>query len=482
MPTATLLPYTQSFEGYAIGTLAPYIGDQSGAFDVEACTGGRAGQCLRQMAPTPPIAWSSDGQPYNTLGSNDWADYTVAVDVLLEHSGDVEILGRFGGATTWNISRVDAYLLSVSDTGAWSIVKSNETNQTTLASGTTTALGTGAWHHFEFAMQGSTLTASVDGKTVGNATDTTYAAGPAGLGVGLISGGWINAQFDNLSVTPLSPLSTLYTNTIVNRTSGLALDVTAQSTANGALLNQSTPGGQPSQEWQLAGDRSGSVVLLNVNSMKAVDLPSASMGGGPLDQQVPDGGASERWTLAPADDSYYRLITSNGMAISAAPSGSAVLLEPLDCTSQAQEWSLTTAAAPKAPLALINRATGWAADVDGQSTASGAEVIQWPAGIGTNQQWVLQPVTGGFTILNGNSGLALDVAGGVVDQATPGGGPSQIWTLQATGVGYYTLTSGTGNVVLESPSLTQGDELTVGAPTGSAAQEWTLAPAPVPAP
>jgi hypothetical protein len=47
-----------------------------------------------------PIAWSSDGQPYNLLGSNDWVDCTVAVDVLLEHSGSVEILGRFGGATT----------------------------------------------------------------------------------------------------------------------------------------------------------------------------------------------------------------------------------------------------------------------------------------------------------------------------------------------------------------------------------------------
>lgn len=103
---------------------------------------------------------------------------------------------------------------------------------------------------------------------------------------------------------------------------------------------------------------------------------------------------------------------------------------------------------------------------------------QGPLGKNGRQRGDVRDRAAGTGNVNGNGGLALDVAGAVVDQATPNGGPSQIWKLQATAVGYFTLTSGTGNLVLESPSMTQGDQLAVAEPSGSATQEWTLAPAP----
>jgi hypothetical protein len=478
-PLAAILPYSDSFEGYKVGSLATYISDQSGAFDVEACGGGRSGQCLRQMAPTQPIEWNSVEEPYNTIGTDDWADYDVAVDAMLESPGSLEVLGRFAGRNYGQIANLYGYFFSVSDTGAWSIVRGNNDNtRTTLASGKATALGTMTWHHLDFSLKGSALAASVDGAMVGQATDATYTVGPAGLGVGLASGTWLDAQFDNLAITPLGPLSTPYTNTLVNRASGLALDVTGQSTSSGALLEQAAPSGGTSQAWQLAGDRSRYAVLLNANSQLAIGSPGPAPGGA-VDQETVDGGAAQHFAVQPVDDTFYRLVSPSGLAVSAAPSGTSVVLAPLDCTSNSQQWSLAASPTPNAAYAIQNHQTGWVVDVLNNSTAAGGAVDQWPANGGGNQSWILTPAAGGgFVLRNVNSNLALDVVGGNAEQATPSGAPSQTWTLKAAATaGYYTFTSGAGGL-LESPSSTQGATLTVGAAgagAAAAAQEWMLA-------
>src|SRR4051812_31874515 len=58
-----------------------------------------------------------------------------------------------------------------SSAGAWSI-QSNDTsgNRRTLASGTVAALGTGRWHTLSLTVNGNTLTATIDGTTVGRVT------------------------------------------------------------------------------------------------------------------------------------------------------------------------------------------------------------------------------------------------------------------------------------------------------------------------
>jgi len=62
---------------------------------------------------------------------------------------------------------------------------------------------------------------------------------------------------------------------------------------------------------------------------------------------------------------------------------------------------------------LTNQNSGKALDVGGASTADGAAVIQWPLHGGGNQQWALKPAGGGFyTLVNRNSGKLLDVKGG----------------------------------------------------------------------
>ena len=61
------------------------------------------------------------------------------------------------------------------------------------------ALGTNSWHTAAVILQGSTISAELDGRLIGAVTDSQFTYGNAGVG----TAGWSNAEFDNFSVTPL---------------------------------------------------------------------------------------------------------------------------------------------------------------------------------------------------------------------------------------------------------------------------------------
>ena len=93
--------------------------------------------------------------------------------------GTAELFGR---ANTQDRPQSDqaAYLFRASNTGAWSIDKSDTSgNITTLASGTVAALGTGTWHHLALTFSGSSISAAIDGTTVdrSSCTCSEYLAG-----------------------------------------------------------------------------------------------------------------------------------------------------------------------------------------------------------------------------------------------------------------------------------------------------------------
>jgi hypothetical protein len=198
------LPYREDFETSVVGSVAPLLSDMEGAFEIAKCTGqAHGGNCYRQSAPIMPIAWGHAGTPFTLVGTADWADYTITADVMLESPGSVELMGRFTQFVYGHDSRVSAYYFSVSDTGAWSIYANNSKDgqHNILASGTVGALGLQTWHTVAFTLKGNSLASSIDGTTVGSVVDSTYTAGLAGLSVGSASQSWLNAQFDNLSVS-----------------------------------------------------------------------------------------------------------------------------------------------------------------------------------------------------------------------------------------------------------------------------------------
>ncbi|MFG3227247.1 ricin-type beta-trefoil lectin domain protein [Kitasatospora sp. NPDC048194] len=322
------LPYADGFDTPATTTSPKYFTDMNGAFRTVACGGGRAGTCLRQMAPTSPIRWTDEryNAPYTMAGDSSWSNYTVTADTMFEQAGTVELLGRVNQQGR-NNNGLNAYHLRVSDTGAWSIDKSDTSwNFTTLASGTTTALGTGHWHTVALSLQGTTLSAVVDGTTVGGATDGSFTNGRAGLGVT----GYQTDQFDNFAVTPGTP--TTHTGPVASGlpgkcagpagdTSGSAvqlrtcdgsagqtwnwtngtlthngkcLDVTGAATANGSPVELWDCNGGANQQWTPQPDGT----LKGTQSGRCLDDPaSATADGTPLEIWDCNGGANQRWTL-----------------------------------------------------------------------------------------------------------------------------------------------------------------------------------------
>jgi len=194
-------PYSDNFDSYAEGKLAKYFADMYGAFETSRCAAGRKGRCLSQVVPAEPTAWKrTSNRPFTIVGDLDWSDYRVSSDILLEQPGAVDLIGRITGMSGPDVP--NSYVLRVSDTGAWSVLKTNTRQaDAVLASGQANPLGVGAWHALSLEFQGGALTARIDGVASPVVADSSYSKGMAGLGVV----GYALAQFDNFKVQPLKP-------------------------------------------------------------------------------------------------------------------------------------------------------------------------------------------------------------------------------------------------------------------------------------
>ena len=313
------MPYSDSFAGYSTGQEAKYFASMNGAFQAAPCTGGRTGQCLRQTAPMKPIIWwapaSNDIQPYTLMGDVGWSNYTVSSDVLLEQSGSsAELLGRVGTQAKFSTG-MNAYHLRLSDTGSWSLLKTdtagnNSWNWTTLASGTVTAPGTGTWHKLALTFQDSTIMAKIDGNTVGTVTDTSFGAGLVGLG----TAGYYPVEYSNFSIThePVSDLSGTYK--IVSVNSGKVLTAYNGGTGDGTPVVQKTDANSGSQQWKLAYTSAGYLTVTGVTSGKALDINAASTWpGAGLQLGTSKGSVSQQWLIVPAGGGTYTIESrSNG--------------------------------------------------------------------------------------------------------------------------------------------------------------------------
>ncbi|MFG1803235.1 ricin-type beta-trefoil lectin domain protein [Micromonospora carbonacea] len=282
------LPYSDNFDSYPAGKLARYLQDNQGAFETAACGAGRAGMCLRQSSPMAPITWKTLADPSTYGGNLNWNNYTVSADVLLEKAGYVQLEGRVGSQNLDPVSAQNAYFLRVTDAGAWSILRNNTSNQlTTLRSGTVAALGTNRWHSLALGFSGSTITATVDGVTVGTATDSSFGAGLVGFGT---SQGQ-TAQFDNLSVVPGVGGGTQVA--LRNTNAGRCLDVPSQSQTNGTQLTLWDCNGGANQQWtQTAGKQ------LQVYGTKCLDAEgTATSSGTRVIIWDCTGGTNQQWNL-----------------------------------------------------------------------------------------------------------------------------------------------------------------------------------------
>ncbi|GGS91407.1 ricin-type beta-trefoil lectin domain protein [Streptomyces cinerochromogenes] len=326
------LPYSDSFDSYATGTEAKYLMDWQGAFEVAGCGGGRSGKCVRQMSPQKPITWDVLSDPHALLGDVGWSNYTVSSDVLLEQSGYAELIGRANAQDYSSTGQLNAYHLRVSDTGAWSIQRSNTNgNVTTLAQGTTAALGTNRWHTLGLTFSGSSITAVIDDTKVGSVNDNTYAGGQVGYATSQTE----TAQFDNLSLTPGSGGSGGITAPITGTGSGRCVDVPNQSQTNGTQVELWDCNGGSNQQWtKTAADE------LRVYGSSCLDASGQGTSPGTkVDIWSCGGGANQKWTI---HDNGTITGVQSGLCLDATGGGTAngTLLQLWTCNGGSnQKWT-----------------------------------------------------------------------------------------------------------------------------------------------
>jgi endoglucanase len=113
-------------------------------------------------------------------------------------------------------------------------------------------------------------------------------------------------------------------------------------------------------------------------------------------------------------------------------------------------WGTGTIAPPYASFTagsyykVVNRNSGKALEVNGQSTTNGAAIDQWDYWTGANQQWLFNALGSNyFSVINRNSAKGLDVtsqsvtAGAAIIQWDYTGGTNQQWQVIDIGFGYY---------------------------------------------
>lgn len=134
--------------------------------------------------------------------------------------------------------------------------------------------------------------------------------------------------------------------TLVNRATGLALDVSGASTSDGAAAITWTAHGNPNQRW-IATTTGTHTRLTSRHSGKVLEVPGASTAdGAACVHWGHNGGNNQQWTLQSTGDGHHRLInrhSGNAADLAGTGNGSAVVQQPVSASATTQHWRLAGA-------------------------------------------------------------------------------------------------------------------------------------------
>ena len=192
--------------------------------------------------------------------------------------------------------------------------------------------------------------------------------------------------------------------------------------------------------------------------------------------QSHDTGAAAQWRVSGST------ITSalNGLVVGANAT------QAVGTGSSDQQWQLTPVIDAGTRYKLVNLNSGGRMDVDNDSTADGAKVLQWEDNERTDQLWTLASVGNGlYTITNVNSGKLLNVPGASTSQGTQliqyhdDGNLNSRWRLVDAGPNRLKIVSASSGLQLDvdNNSLADGGAVIQWPDNGGANQKWALVPA-----
>lgn len=190
-------PWQEDFEKTQLHGTPPFLSDQDGAFEVNACAQ-RSGHCLEQVITQQPTPWGPLPDPWTLAGNAGWTDYRVSSEVHLIGQGSAMLLGRIDSADVFADHKAQlpsGYLLRITSDGMWSLLSAEYKKPTrTLAHGKLQD-SRNRWRHLELAFRGDQISASLDSKVLVLVHDNAHTHGMFGIGTG-----WNHAQFDNVSI------------------------------------------------------------------------------------------------------------------------------------------------------------------------------------------------------------------------------------------------------------------------------------------
>jgi alpha-L-fucosidase 2 len=130
---------------------------------------------------------------------------------------------------------------------------------------------------------------------------------------------------------------------------------------------------------------------------------------------------------------------------------------------------------------LVAQHSSKAADINGASTAAGAQLIQWSTGTGPNQQFEFLPSDGGYYRIRArHSGLVLQIAsnssGADINQQPDTNAASQQWRLVEYGGDVVSLVNRQSGLAMDvwQASTADGARISLWTPTGSTNQRFQL--------
>lgn len=170
-----------------------YLSDVEGVFRVSKDRG-----VLTQSVLAPSSRGVPFGQePTSVLGDKTWTDYTVTSQVRLQKDVDdsnyAAVYARFGNGFSFQSG--GGYALKLYASGAWNItVRHANASESALASGH--LVSRASWTELALTVEGSQVSASINGFNVGHASSDEWKHGLAGLGCG-----YHPADFLSFSVT-----------------------------------------------------------------------------------------------------------------------------------------------------------------------------------------------------------------------------------------------------------------------------------------
>ena len=210
---------------------------------------------------------------------------------------------------------------------------------------------------------------------------------------------------------------------IVNMNSGKVMEVASYSTVNGGIIQQWQYVGASSQKWQIVATSGGYFKLINAGSGLALTVPyPISQTGVQLQQYTYQSSSNQQWAF----DEVNPLNNGSNYSITSRNSGKILDLAGASNANGAnvqqwawyglnsQKWTSNTQGGAMQTLKNVN--SGKVLEVGGYSTVDSGNISQW-TWVGHNwQKWKVQAVdqdSGGFwyKIVNVGSGKVADVEG-----------------------------------------------------------------------